>query len=118
MAEMVKERETEEMFLEGDDDENSQANKYLLFSIGEEAYGISIVSVTEIIEMQKITDVPDMPEYVRLNTLKPCPRCAPGWSDASRGDERFYGKSVLDGLDDLQREVNLAVRKYPRKPVK
>ncbi len=65
MEKMVKERETDEMFLEDDDDENSQANKYLLFSIGEEVYGISIVSVTEIIEMQKITAVPDMPGYVK-----------------------------------------------------
>ena len=65
MEEMVKERETDEMFLEGGVDENSQADKYLLFNIGEEVYGISIVSVTEIIEMQKVTDVPDMPEYIK-----------------------------------------------------
>jgi purine-binding chemotaxis protein CheW len=65
MEEMVKERETDEMVLEGDDDENSQANKYLLYNIGEEVYGISIVSVTEIIEMQKVTEVPDMPDYVK-----------------------------------------------------
>ena len=65
MDQLVKERESEEMILVEDDDENSQANKYLLFSIGEEVYGIAIGSVTEIIEMQKITDVPDMPGYVK-----------------------------------------------------
>ncbi len=64
---MVKERASEEdIFLVGDDeDDNSQANKYLLFDIGEEVYGIGIASVTEIIEMQKITEVPDIPGYVK-----------------------------------------------------
>ena len=65
MDQLVRERETDEMFLEADDEENSQANKYLLFSIGEEVYGVTIGSVTEIIEMQKITGVPDMPGYVK-----------------------------------------------------
>lgn len=60
-----KERVEEESILVGDDDENSQADKYLLFTIGEELYGIAIASVTEIIEMQKITEVPDMPNYVK-----------------------------------------------------
>jgi purine-binding chemotaxis protein CheW len=64
--EMVAEKETEsEMFLEGIEDENSQANKYLLFNIGAEVYGIGIASVTEIIEMQRITDVPDMPGFIK-----------------------------------------------------
>lgn len=47
------------------DDENDQMNKYLLFKLGEEIYGISIQFVTSIIEIQKITEVPDMPDYVK-----------------------------------------------------
>ncbi len=66
MEELVKEREAlDEMFLEDDEDESGQANKYLLFNIGEELYGIGIANVTEIIEMQKITGVPDMPVFIK-----------------------------------------------------
>lgn len=66
MEEMTKERIVEdEVFLMDDDEGNTQANKYLLFDIGDEVYGIGIVNVTEIIEMQKITEVPDMPEYIK-----------------------------------------------------
>jgi purine-binding chemotaxis protein CheW len=48
-----------------DEESNSQANKYLLFNIGDEVYGISIVQVTEIIEVQRITEVPDMPVFMK-----------------------------------------------------
>ena len=48
-----------------DDDEDTQKDKYLTFTVGKEDYGIEICSVTEIIGIQKITDVPDMPEYVK-----------------------------------------------------
>lgn len=47
-----------------DDDFDAQADKYLLFRIGKEIYGIDIKHVKEIIELQKITEVPDMPEYI------------------------------------------------------
>ena len=66
MAELTKESEVhDELFLEDEDGENMQNNKYLLFNIGEEVYGIDIANVTEIIEMQKITDVPDMPTFIK-----------------------------------------------------
>lgn len=69
MEEIVKERETtadEDIFLIGDDDdESTQANKYLLFNLKDELYGVAIANVTEIIEMQKITEVPDMPGFVK-----------------------------------------------------
>jgi purine-binding chemotaxis protein CheW len=56
----------DELFLaDDDDDENSQENQYLLFPLGEEIYGINIGSITEIVEKQKITEVPDMPEYIK-----------------------------------------------------
>ncbi|MBN2442926.1 MAG: purine-binding chemotaxis protein CheW [Spirochaetales bacterium] len=48
-----------------DDDLDTQANKFLLFNIGNEVYGIGIEYVTEIIELQRITEVPDMPAYVK-----------------------------------------------------
>lgn len=48
-----------------DDDLDAQANKFLLFNIAEEVFGISIEHVTEIIELQNITQVPDMPAYVK-----------------------------------------------------
>lgn len=66
MAEITKESQVhDELFLEDEDGENMQNNKYLLFNIGEEVYGIDIATVTEIIEMQKITDVPDMPSFIK-----------------------------------------------------
>lgn len=67
MQELVKEKDRieEDSFLVGEDDENGQADKYLLFTLGEELYGIAIASVTEIIEMQKITEVPDMPGFIK-----------------------------------------------------
>ncbi|ADK79412.1 chemotaxis protein CheW [Sediminispirochaeta smaragdinae] len=48
-----------------DEEDDIVANKYLLSKIGNELYGIDIRFVTDIIEMQKITEVPDMEEYVR-----------------------------------------------------
>lgn len=47
------------------DEEESQKNKYLLFKLGNEVYGVNILHVTDIIELQKITEVPDMPDYIR-----------------------------------------------------
>lgn len=45
--------------------ENTQADKYLLFNLGREVYGIPITHVINIIELQKITEVPDMPAHIR-----------------------------------------------------
>ena len=53
------------MIVDDDDDDNTQENKYLLFNLGNEVYGINIGHVTGIEEMQKITEVPDMPDYIR-----------------------------------------------------
>jgi purine-binding chemotaxis protein CheW len=43
-------------------DEDAQKNRFLTFHLGKESYGIEIQYVTEIIVMQEITKVPDMPE--------------------------------------------------------
>ena len=62
---MSDEKTREEEMLENEEDEGLQADKYLLFKLGNEVYGINIMTVTDIIELQKITEVPDMPEYIR-----------------------------------------------------
>ena len=41
------------------------SGKYLTVLIDTEAYGIAVVKVREIIRLQKITNVPQMPEFVR-----------------------------------------------------
>lgn len=45
--------------------EDTQKEKYLTFSIGNEMYGIEIRYVTEIIGIQPITEVPELPEYIK-----------------------------------------------------
>jgi len=51
--------------LDDDFEEDSQDDKYLTFRIGNEEFGIEIRHVTEIVGMQKITEVPDMPDFVK-----------------------------------------------------
>lgn len=53
-----------EIMMEETDDEVLE-NKYLMCKLGNEVYGIDIKHVTDIIELQKITEVPDMPDYVK-----------------------------------------------------
>lgn len=50
--------------IEENDDEVLE-NKFLMCKLGNEVYGIDIKHVTDIIELQKITEVPDMPDYVK-----------------------------------------------------
>jgi purine-binding chemotaxis protein CheW len=45
--------------------EDTQKGKFLTFSIGREDYGIEIKFVTEIIGIQDITEVPELPDYVK-----------------------------------------------------
>lgn len=65
----IKEREKINKDLLDDDfdeeDENTQEDKYLTFVLGNEEYGIEIRHVTEIIGIQYVTPVPDMPVYVK-----------------------------------------------------
>lgn len=46
-------------------EEDAQKNKFLIFSIEKEQYGIEIKYVMEIIGIQKITTVPELPEYIK-----------------------------------------------------
>lgn len=45
--------------------EDSQRDLYLTFHLHGEDYGIAINYVTEIIGIQKITNIPDMPAYIK-----------------------------------------------------
>ena len=47
------------------DDEDTQKDKYLTFRIANEDYGIAIANVTEIIGIQSITEIPEMPGYIK-----------------------------------------------------
>ncbi|MBP1753685.1 MAG: cheW4 [Firmicutes bacterium] len=46
-------------------EEDTQKDRYLTFLIGEECYGFEIKHVTEIIGIQAITEIPELPEYVK-----------------------------------------------------
>lgn len=46
-------------------EENTLKDKYLTFMIENQSYGIEIEYITEIISMQPITHIPDIPEYVK-----------------------------------------------------
>ena len=64
MGENTEKEMVEDDFLD-DEDEDTQKDKFLTFRVGEEDYGIEIRHVTEIIGIQKITAVPDMPDFVK-----------------------------------------------------
>ncbi len=44
---------------------NDTQGMYLLFCVGEEEYGLEIKYVNEILQMQPITEVPDVPSYIK-----------------------------------------------------
>lgn len=46
-------------------EEDTQKGRFLTFSLGQESYGIEIKYVTEIIGIQAITEIPELPEYVK-----------------------------------------------------
>jgi len=45
--------------------ESSREGKYIIFKLAEERYGIPVLDVREIIHMQPIRSMPQMPEYVK-----------------------------------------------------
>ncbi len=45
--------------------EDTQKGKFLTFNMGNEYYGIEIKYVTEIIGLQPITEIPEMPPYIK-----------------------------------------------------
>lgn len=46
-------------------EEDTQKGRFLTFSLGEESYGIEIRCVTEIIGIQPITQIPELPLYIK-----------------------------------------------------
>ncbi len=52
---------SDDVFIE----EDTQKDKFLTFKVGNESYGIEIKHVTEIIGIQPVTDVPELPDYVK-----------------------------------------------------
>lgn len=46
-------------------EEDTQHGRYLTFAVGEEVYGIGIGMVTEIVGLQPITAMPEMPDYIK-----------------------------------------------------
>lgn len=46
-------------------EEDTQKDRYLTFIIGNECYGIEIKYITEIIGIQTITEIPELPEYIK-----------------------------------------------------
>ncbi len=48
-----------------DENEDTLTGKYLTFNLGQEVYGLEIRVVTEIVGMQNITEVPDLPFYMK-----------------------------------------------------
>ena len=47
------------------EEEDTQRDRYLIFLLGNEFYGVEIRYVTEIIGLQAITEIPELPEYIR-----------------------------------------------------
>lgn len=46
-------------------EEDTQHGKFLTFALGEEVFGIEIQFVTEVVGMQKISGIPEAPNYVK-----------------------------------------------------
>ena len=55
----------EDMTMASLENEDTQRDKYLTFHLAGEDYGIEIRYVIEIIGIQNITEVPDMPAFIR-----------------------------------------------------
>lgn len=53
----------EQEFME--EHEDTQHGRFLTFALGEEVFGIEIGHVTEIIGMQPITTLPEVPDYIK-----------------------------------------------------
>ncbi len=61
----VKERLEVDLLEDDYDDEDTQEDKFLTFVLNREEYGIEIRYVTEIVGIQNITEVPDMPGFIK-----------------------------------------------------
>lgn len=48
-----------------EEEEDTLKGKYLIFTVGNELYGLEIRYIAEIVGLQPVTDIPEMPEYVK-----------------------------------------------------
>lgn len=64
MSTMTK-KEDELLDEDFEEDEDAQKNKYLIFRLSNEEYAIEIYFVREIIGLQRITEVPDTPDFLK-----------------------------------------------------
>ncbi len=62
MSEAIEQQVNDTM---DEDGEDTQRDRYLAFRIAKEDYAIAIAAVVEIVGIQTVTEVPDMPSYVR-----------------------------------------------------
>lgn len=53
------------MDLDSELEEDTQYGKFLTFNLGKEIFGIDIYYVTEIVGMQSITGIPEVPTYMK-----------------------------------------------------
>lgn len=58
-------RSTQDEDFDLDDEEDSLKDRYLSFRVADEEYGIEIQFVTEIVGIQKISAVPEMPDFIK-----------------------------------------------------
>jgi purine-binding chemotaxis protein CheW len=58
----MTQRETDLLGITSDD---SIENMYLTFQVADEAYAVNIGCVTEIVGMQRISEIPDVPAYIK-----------------------------------------------------
>jgi purine-binding chemotaxis protein CheW len=58
-------QDDDDLLYDEEEEEDAQKDKYLTFHLGKEIYGIEIGYVTEIVGIQKITQVPDMPNFIK-----------------------------------------------------
>ncbi len=54
-----------DLMVEDDEDLEQLSDKFLMFKLGEEEYGIDITRITAIEELPQITTIPDMPNFVK-----------------------------------------------------
>ncbi|MCW7482311.1 chemotaxis protein CheW [Leptospira kanakyensis] len=47
------------------DDDDTLDGRFLIFSLADRSYGIEIKFITEIVGMQNITEIPDMPTFIK-----------------------------------------------------
>ncbi|TCL62566.1 purine-binding chemotaxis protein CheW [Hydrogenispora ethanolica] len=53
------------LLISNESEEDTQKDKFLTFLIGEETYGLDIHYVTEIVGLQPITELPELPDFMK-----------------------------------------------------